>query len=235
MSDTRYYLFCVEDADNPSQPATNNVNWVRPANVAYNAIFTISTNTQVAGYIDISTIRNWYIYGDRINRDYKFIRQQIKLLVIAIGWDSMTLAEKQLASQYFVVPIEYRTQIYTLDEQIKYGKAFHLESIKTRDHRIARAMGEIMNRLIPAECYVILEDLYTSMMILDKYVQFGREGTLEGDPDGLFDYVESRAGTMFAGAGFREKGFTPLGFANMTDFSTFIMDIVKNGDFNVRD
>jgi hypothetical protein len=85
------------------------------------------------------------------------------------------------------------------------------------------------NRLTKAQSQEIVNDLNDSKMLAARYMQFGIEGTIEGDVEGLFDYIESRAGTSYATTGFSSKAFIPIGYANMTAFAVRIMEILKLG------
>ena len=65
----------------------------------------------------------------------------------------------------------------------------------------------------------------------ESYINYGREGILEGDPEGLFDYIRSQSGSSFEVAGFSSHSYTPVGYANMSEFSVKILDILKNGNY----
>ncbi len=47
---------------------------------------------------------------------------------------------------------------------------------------------------------IIMNDV-SADNLLELYVRNGREGTLEGDPEGLFDYIEARSSTKYATTG----------------------------------
>jgi len=165
----------------------------------------VSTSIEV-GYKDFSSITNWYVYGDKTERDYKFIRDRIIELFQSIGWTNLTLEEKQICSQYFAVPKSNRNEIYTIEEQIELGSTYNRNSIESRKLRSGKASVEIRNRLIKSESNEILDDVFNvSSNMFNTYIENGREGTIEGDPEGLFDYIESRIGTSFEGIGFKNK------------------------------
>ena len=56
-----------------------------------------------SGYTDISTIENWNIYGGETTLTTKQLRDEIDTLVVAKTFASCTDAEKDVASEWFVV------------------------------------------------------------------------------------------------------------------------------------
>ena len=66
--------------------------------------------------------------------------------------------------------------------------------------------------------------------MIDAYVNFGVEGSLEGDDVGLFDYLESRVGTPFENTGLLSKGYNVEGMT-INEFSERLMDVLKNGNY----
>lgn len=65
-------------------------------------------NTISPGYADVSTIRNWHKYGINLNRDYIFVRKEIKSIVeqIAIEASLATIADPPVSpnvnDQYYI-------------------------------------------------------------------------------------------------------------------------------------
>jgi hypothetical protein len=76
-----------------------------------------------------------------------------------------------------------------------------------------------------------MEDVFASTMLYHKYLLFGREGTVEGDPEGLFDYIDSRVGTSYENTGLKNKSISPSGFATVSDFADYLLDIIKYGKY----
>jgi hypothetical protein len=184
-------------------------------------------------YKDCSSIENWYTYGDRTSRDYKFVRGQIQQLYTSIGWVSLTTKEKEICCELFIATKTERDELYTTEQQVDMGEKFHKKSVESRRKRTERATAELGNRLLKTEYEDVMDDISAGTNLFDKYVFFGREGTVEGDTEGIFDYLESRAGTSYATTGFIDKVFTPLGMADMTAFSSHIMDILKTGNYTI--
>lgn len=185
-----------------------------------------------AGYMDYSSILHWSLYGDRADRDYKFIRARIAELFLIAGWSNLSTEQKEICCRYFVVPKTNQDEIFGVSDQVANGVLFNKNAVASRAARINSASSEIRNRLQKSEAVEIMNEIFTSELLYDKYINFGNEGTLEGDGEGLFDYVESRVGTSYENAGLVNKNFTPNGYADMSAFSVHLMDILKNGNYS---
>lgn len=191
-------------------------------------------DTVLTDYQDISSIENWDAYGKNSGKDYKYIRNEIIILAATIGWTNLTITEKTIAAKYFAVASSQRDEIFTLEQQIDLGLYHHIQATESRKIRLAKAQMQIYNRIHKSDWGVISSDLGE---MLTHYVNEGREGTVEGDSEGLFDYIDgdSRTGTTWDGTGsevgFRNKTLTITGYANCSDFSDFILDILKNGNY----
>ncbi len=195
-------------------------------NILYKAEDTVSP-----GYQDISSITNWYIYGEKTGADYKNIRKAIQILAATITWANLTLEEKKICSIMFAVAKVYRDDVHTFDEQISYGTVFHHKSVESRQLRANRAIAEIFSRLEPSEYNVILDDIMGADPLFSTYINFGREGTEEGDVDGAFDYMNGRANTKYTGKGLVNYSFVPQGLNNMDDLAALLMNILKHGKY----
>ncbi len=160
------------------------------------------------------------------NSDYKVLRENLMIQVATEGFANLTLEEKEIASSHFCVLKVDRDTVHTIKEQIENGIIFHKKSVDSRKLRRNAAEGEVYNRIQDGlEQSDLMNDVIT---MLDTYVNFGIEGTLEGDLIGLFDYLESRVGTPFEGAGLLEKTYTVEGMT-IAQLSVKLMDIFKGG------
>lgn len=191
----------------------------------------VSSENLISGYNDVSSIFNWHSFGKRTGRDYKFIRERIREFYSQTTWEQLTLEEKKICCQYFLVSSSEMNSLFNINEQIEMGKLFHENSQKSREKRLEKITAELMNRLLPSEYNEIIEDIFSTNMLYNKYLLFGREGILEGDPVGIFDYIESRSGTIYENNGFRNKPFNPIGFNNNLEFSVYLMDFIKYGKY----
>lgn len=163
-----------------------------------------------------------------LGKDYKYIRNQVIIAVAITGWSNLDLKNKKLAAQMFAVEREQRDEVFSLEKQIEDGHTFHKNSCDSRQSRREAAEVEVYNRIVSgAEQADLMADV---SQMLDAYVQFGIEGTAEGDTIGLFDYVESRVGTPFFGGGLLAKTYSVEGMT-IPQLSVRLMNILKNGDY----
>ena len=187
-----------------------------------------------AGYQDISSIENWDLHGHGAKKDYKFIRYEIMVIAAVTGWANLTTEEKTLAAKYFAVGKTERDEIYTLDQQIDIGMLHHINSVESRNIRLAKVQMHLFNRLGKADIAIMSADVEG---LTDHYLTEGVEGTLEGDGEGIFDYVDGTARSnhkwdgLGADIGLRDKTFVVEGFANCSLFADMLMDILKNGNY----
>jgi hypothetical protein len=164
---------------------------------------------------------------DKSSKDYKALRAELAAYVASAGFDNIPVNEQKVASEHFVVAKADRDKVHSMEDQVRNGMAFHKKSVKARSARLDAAEAELYNRLVPADASVVIDEV---VALADKYEKFGREGTLEGDPEGLFDYIEARAGTSYDTTGLAAKSFTPVGMT-LAELVTKIMDILKNGKY----
>jgi len=148
-------------------------------------------------------------------------------MAAAGGFSSLTDDQKALASKWFIVDKADRDTVHTDAEQILNGAEFHKRSVEARRQRELIAVSTIYNRLVKADADEVVDD--TNDLVI-KYVKRGREGTIEGDPEALFDYIDARVSTGYESTGLRAKNFTPL-VGTIGDLADDIMDILKNGNY----
>ena len=178
------------------------------------------------GAINVTTFTTLRVMYNLFRIDYKQFRSGMYALVIEKGGFSyLTVDEKDMACRHFIVLRADRDTLYTLEDQIDQGVVFHGLSVECRHERRKRAEAEIYGRLSSADQMSVMND---TAMLLENYVKFGVEGTLEGDVEGLFDYIESRVGTSFAATGLLNKGYIIDGMT-LADLSARLMNILKNG------
>ena len=61
-----------------------------------------------------------------------------------------------------------------------------------------------------------------------SYINFGVEGTTEGDNEGIFDYIQSVSGSSYENTGFATKGYIPEGMT-LQQLEDKLLNILKNG------
>lgn len=191
------------------------------------------TETVPSNYQDISSIENWATYGRNGAHngkpiDYKFIRKEIYILVLTKVFTNCTTAEQEIAAQWFVVDHLDRDTIYTTPQQIAYGGVHHANSVEAREGRVGYVMMELYNRLTTADVNTVMTDV-SNDDLLHLYITNGREGTLQGDPEGLFDYMAAVSGTSYSGTGFAAKAITPLDGVTLAALTDQICTVLKDG------
>jgi len=68
--------------------------------------------------------------------------------------------------------------------------------------------------------------------VVSQYIDYGIEGILQEDTDGIFDYVQSITGSIYSGSGLLEKNFTMLNAGDsMATLSIDLMEILQNGNY----
>lgn len=187
------------------------------------------TDSVPTGYVDISSIENWDKWGYNAGCDYKLIRTEISKLEQFQVWANLTTAEKAVCARLFVVDKSKRDEIYTTVQQIQLGLLFHKYSVECRTTRFAYASMEVYNRLAPSEAATVVSEIEADGLPT-KYIQFGHEGTEVGDPEGLFDYLQSVVGTGYATTGLSSKAYVPDGMT-LPQLVDRIMDILRDGDY----
>lgn len=205
------------------------------ADLGGNDPFLVRTDAEAApsNYQDISSIENWAAYGRNGTHngrsiDYKFIRKEIYILVLTKGFTNCTTAEKEIAAQWFVVAHADRDTLYTTPQQIAYGAIHHTNSVEAREVRAGYVMMEFYNRLETADINAVMTDV-SKDDLLDLYIRTGREGTLQGDPEGLFDYMSAVSGTSYSGTGFAAKAITPLDGVTLAALTDQVCNVLKDG------
>jgi hypothetical protein len=146
------------------------------------------------------------------------------------GWSNLSLLEKQLSSSWFIVGVNERNTVHTLQQQIANGRLFKEYATVARKRRLDEAMSQVYNRVSYDDVNTIIYEM-DSAKLMYNYVVLGIEGTLEGDIEGLIDYILSRVGTSFENIGLTTKNFTVEGMSGTAEFATLLVDIIKNGNY----
>ncbi len=164
------------------------------------------------------------------NCDYKFIRNQIKIRYNTTGFANLNLDEKIIVSKLCIATVEERNMVLTTEQQVDLGQLFNQSATESRMLRASKAIQEMQQRLKRADALQIVTDVTDGKQLFNNYINFGLEGTLEEDYGSyLFDYILSRPGSDYETTGVRKYNFDIIGFNNMTDFSEYIIQILKTG------
>jgi hypothetical protein len=147
------------------------------------------------GYIDISSIQNWYSYMDYLDVDYKFSRDEIKKLFYKSthAWEDLTIEEKTILAKLMLVSKMHRDEVMSQLEQDKEA-CKHISKITVvRKERYEKLLSYIYTRLTRTD----RKELYT---ILDKYrvpyVTYGEESIDSDMRYGILDFIKSISGII---------------------------------------
>lgn len=179
---------------------------------------------------EITTFNNVKIFKELFIIDYKKWRAWLQQYQLSTGFDNLPSNEKLIIAQNFACNnTDIFSQLPLLSDREKYGNVFHIFSVNCRRQRMNKCVSVIYNRLQISDANEIINDVKANSLY-DNYIDFGREGTLEGDPEGIFDYIESRVGTSYEDTGLASKSFTPIE-GSLSDIVVKTIDILKNGNY----
>ena len=207
-----------------------------PAETYTNEISTpyVLAATLPPNYRDITSIENLNTFINDVSQDYKFVRDEVKGIIsdagggnIETGFDTLTNSEKDIAVSMIISSHSKRlahvgshndlkTLCLTYDQRLKPIRQMRVDIARQELH------ARIPNNALEAEG--------EAAQLIDKYIDFGIEGTTEGDPEGVLDWVFGRAGTTYAAAGLLQKPWTtdPAGYG-LTAVCNTIYDIIHKG------
>lgn len=156
--------------------------------------------------------------------DYKKHRKNL-IERVTVSGSEMSEIELMYASAHFCTPKEIRDQFFTVEEQIELGKVFHRRSTESRKLRWNKGLVEMFN-------HISLQDSFEVGMEIEllafRYLNYGIEGTSEGDGEGIFDYFAATSGTSYETTGFPTKDFTiSVSGVTMQDLSTKLLNVLK--------
>lgn len=175
-------------------------------------------NTDYVGLLEDSGEQN------TCKKDYKKHRKELIDLVISTG-GNLPIETLSYAAAHFCLPKEMRDQFLTQEEQIELGKLFHSRATESRSLRWKNAQAELYNYVSLADAFEIGKEI--EMPIL-RYLNYGIEGTTEGDCEGLFDYIGSISGTSYESTGFINKNIQlTVSGVTLQEISTIILNILR--------
>lgn len=171
-----------------------------------------------------------------INRDWQHAYSDYKaarvamytVMAMAGGFSELSADDKRIVSAWFIVGTDERDSTCSFEDQVADGKLFKRRSVAARTARLDEALLQVYNRLAHDEVNSILGDPNVIQM-MDAYVKYGTEGTVEGDIEGLIDYILARDDTSFSVNGFAKKAFIPRGMQNMQELADNLYTILVNG------
>lgn len=183
---------------------------------------------EAAGYVNATTIANVVRYGHRAGRDYIFIRDQVRAILMRLGYAGISTEEKEMCCRLLLLPASLRLIHYPSIET----QFFHVTKLNgalkiARQARMDYVTAELRLCLATADYDVVMSDVMGSgANIAITYLFFGRLGSLENSGEtGILDYVLARAGTPYEASGFRLKPFVPtIKYASMDEFAASVVN-----------
>lgn len=215
---TKYYIF------DETLPLPNcDFNYFKP--ILDRKIIEFSDEEKTNPFINDFDLINDYWQRDYY--DYKQARTDLNLTLIAKGgFDSLDLNEQIIVSKWFLVTEAQRQTVLTLEEEKKAAKDFLALSRVSRELRFDECIVNVLSYLESADIVTVKQDI---KFLYDAYEHLGIEGTVEGDGEGLFDYIDSRVGTSYEFTGLRNKSFTVNHGYTINQLCDLLLDILKNG------
>lgn len=181
----------------------------------------------LSAYTLVSISRTWRT----AYADYKLARVALfTAMMMKGGFEALEPEEKRIASAWFIVGRAERDSVHTTEEQIANGRSYNANSIAARKFRLVKCMMEVYNRLSQHE----VNEVVTAMNFARtayNYTELGQEGTIEGNDEGLFDYIQARVGTTWETTGLKVQSYIPTGMSDCAALADKLIDILKNGNY----
>jgi hypothetical protein len=177
----------------------------------------ISGMTMPNGYIDISSIINWDMYGESVANDYMCVRFTIRSLCRTKGWSNMTNTEKDIAIKHYISDDPTNAVIYLMttkgmtQEQaqgfvLMSWHKYHAKLIEAAKQRMYYLKFVVPQYLSLADSEKLFDN---AQSLIYEFTELGRFGIEMGDKkSGLLDYIMST--NDYVGAGMEESGLTLL-------------------------
>lgn len=170
-------------------------------------------------YQDVSSITNWYNYGYRV-KDYGYIKDRIKEITDNIGFYNLSLEEKKISSQFFVVGKTERDSVLSEQEQYDYWTVLISETQKSRFNRWESAKKYISYNLSTINS----SDLAKSTTELcNDYINYNIITKVKDGVSGLFDYLKGKGD--YTTNGYPSKPYWTQENQNK------LIDILENGNY----
>jgi hypothetical protein len=209
----------------------------------------ISTNgtLDTSKYDDVTSIENWLVYGDVLCTDYLQIRERVRDELEATGWSGLTSTEKRIIIDLYLkegakddttantekVVFLMGQRLTQIQAQGILAQAYSIHHIKEIRSCTSRANSEMLYIVIAK--YLSLADagdlIKISHKLFDLYKTQGIRGINDGNAgEGLFDFLESTAGTTYETSGLTQQGYT-LNAGDFTAFISELIDVLRNGNY----
>jgi hypothetical protein len=179
----------------------------------------VVSETLQNGYADISNIESWNTIGFNV-KDYLYVRNQINLLLQQIGFNNLSLNEKIIVSQYFLVSKIDRDTVMSEEEQVNYWNILIENSQDCRFKRWETAKKYISYKLLPVDSSDLAKS--TSELCAD-YINYNIITKIKDGISGLFDYLKGEGD--YVSNGYPIKSYW------LQQDEDRLMDILENGNY----
>jgi len=196
-------------------------------------------DSTLLGYSDIHTIELINTYGFNRGFDYKFVRDQIKKIVLdagsgdeELGFNSLTSEQKIICAKMKIGTFSQRVAVIGLDPLITEMVEYRKKTQESRDIRSIIAEVELRNRLNTHTADVLSQ----AGALFANYKLYGVDGLDWGDTvTGIADYIDDTAGYQdylasigHTGVGLRGSSYEPDGMS-LSDFCDRLIDVLIHG------
>lgn len=173
-------------------------------------VFSGSLDTNV--YEDVTSNKNWIEIGCNYY-DFLFCRNQImqwtyvKTAIMGNPFSGLTQEDQEYAARYYAVGKPERESVFNQNDLKEYWREFILTANKTRKKRWEEAEAMISFELEMSES---IDMAKSTNSLSSEYITYGIEEYSADGVDGLFDWIESKAG-FSGGTGFDAKSYYTTG------------------------
>lgn len=161
-------------------------------------------------YMDVSSVYHWFSLQDELGKDYLYCRDgAIGFINGTTGFSGLTQTDKEYSAQNFCVSKTDRDTIYSDSEQEGFWDTFVTKSKEARNLRWDKAKTYVSYRLSPTDSSELAVD---TLLLNQKYIEYGIESLVEDGQDGLLDWVKGEG--SFTSNGFPSKSYYTLELKN---------------------
>lgn len=179
-------------------------------------------NPSAPDYDELTDIVDIDEHGVKTGKDYKYHRDVLKSKLTT--WGSHTAAEKTIFCNHKIgTQVERNSHVGEANAKLM-GLNYAFKAGEARKVRLGYGITEIHSEL-PDDSGAIID---ASRDAVVDYVFFGREGTVQGDSEGITDYLNSLGG--YTSTGLSVQSYTPIN-CTLAELIDTVEDIILNGNY----
>lgn len=214
-----------------------------------NTPFITSTATTVSGYENITSIKNWYVFGINAANDYLHMREQVRDIISVVGWSGTSNEERDILIDLYLDDPNIPTSgnntnkivhLMTTNGLSQVDSIQYLQDVfgehHIKDIAICKLRADSSKLYSVVAKYLTLDDGRDFFQtVRNLYIDF-KEQAIKGTNNGtvgvgIFDYIENTVGTIYENAGLNSKGYIMQnGDPDETNFISELMDVFRNGN-----